>query len=1375
MGPDPESHTAKKQQQDLETAPEQVPEQVLEQGTDQVLDQVQVQVQAQDRISEQRNVCEVMALQSGVNEAVGVFGRTNTQGMPAIERLKGRENWRTWKFAVRTYLEVEDLWEAIEPTPKEDGTPAEVNPRKDRIARGKIILLIDPVNYIHIEDVKTAAEVWKKLSNTFEDSGLTRQWSLLHKLITTNLANCVSMEAYVTRMIETANQLIGIGFPLTDKWIGMLLLAGLPDEYRPMVMGLENSGLEITGDFIKTKLLQETELVKAEPALISTQKWPHGRHNNPHTAKGKGPKCRRCEKFGHIAKYCRTKEPTNNHAPRKDAFNTVLSMPGTINREDWFFDSGCVKHLTNNRSILNDAKEVSGSIYAANKGKMSIMAEGSTNIKPTCSDKVLEVKNVDFVPELAVNLLSVSKITDKGHTVIFKQKGCKVVNPEGKVIATGGRENDLYKLHQNQTSVLACTGMTEKIWHQRMGHLNNGSLRKLKNGMANGVSYDDTNDENCEQCAVGKLTRTPFSNVGTRASEVLELVHSDICGPMEVTSLGGARYYLSFTDDKTRKIFVYFLRTKSQEEVLQKFKEFHVMAERQSGKKLKTLRTDNGWEYKNAKFENVLKQLGIRHQTSTEYTPEQNGLAERINRTVVERARCMLYEAKLPKSFWAEATATAVYLINRSPTRGVNTTPEEAWTNRKPNLAHIRVFGTHAMAHIPKQKRKKWDGKAEKCILVGYEEGTKGYRLYNVNTDTVFKSRDVIFINEGSHVQNQQDKNPEMVILDFHNEETHEVKSSGSRISNGRVNEEDDEEKSSGTFEDAKSEVSSSDDEVMQNEASEEASGNETRVLQESTARPVRSERNPPKRLLDYIVGLSANVMEPKTLEEALESAESSAWRAAMDEEINSHMKNGTWELTHLPPGKKAVGCRWVFKEKTNEKGEVIRHKARIVAQGHVQKYGIDYDEVFAPVTRHLTLRTLLTIAGRDNLVLKQLDIKTAYLYGDIEEEVYMKQPPGYVISGKESHVCRLRRSIYGLKQSARCWNKKLSGVLQKMGFTANSADPCLFIRIGNNRKVYLLVYVDDILIGSADEKEIKRIYEELQGHFEISWLGDPKYFLGLEITKDKESVYHLSAKTSIQKLIESVGMKDAKPTKTPMDTGYVKDTEKGKELEDISKYRSVVGSLMYVATTARPDIAASVSVLGRCFEKPTEKDWVAAKRVIRYLIGTVNWSLRLGGDRDYTLEAFSDSDWAGDHTTRKSTTGYILFYGGGAIAWTSRRQNCVTLSSMEAEYIALGETCQEVIWTRRLLEDMGEIQKSPTLIQEDNQGCLKFITSERISKRSKHIDTKACFVRDLVEKKIIKLNYCPTEDMRADILTKALGTVKHNHFSTVIGLREEL
>ncbi|XP_049537542.1 uncharacterized protein LOC125952234 [Anopheles darlingi] len=182
--------------------------------------------------------------------------------MPAIERLKGRENWRTWKFAVRTYLEVEDLWEAIEPTPKEDGTPAEVNPRKDRIARGKIILLIDPVNYIHIGDVKTAAEVWKKLSNTFEDSGLTQQWSLLHKLITTNLANCASMEAYVTRRIETAHQVIGIGFPLTDKWIGMLLLAGLPDEYRPMVMGLE-----ITGDFIKTKLLQETELVKAEPAL----------------------------------------------------------------------------------------------------------------------------------------------------------------------------------------------------------------------------------------------------------------------------------------------------------------------------------------------------------------------------------------------------------------------------------------------------------------------------------------------------------------------------------------------------------------------------------------------------------------------------------------------------------------------------------------------------------------------------------------------------------------------------------------------------------------------------------------------------------------------------------------------------------------------------------------------------------------------------------------------------------------------------------------------------------------------------------------------------------------------------------------------------
>lgn len=458
---------------------------------------------------------------------------------------------------------------------------------------------------------------------------------------------------------------------------------------------------------------------------------------------------------------------------------------------EWYFDSGSCRHLTRNESLLSDVHKADGQIFAANKGVMKVVAEGSVALHPRCSESSIDVNGVQLIPELAANLLSVSKIVDRGHTVIFRQKGCEVINPEGKRIATGHRSNGLFKLDQQPQSALACQQMKSiDLWHKRTGHLSIKGLKRLKNGLASGINFVESESGDCKTCAIGRQARLPFSKEGRRANEILELVHSDICGPMEEVSLGGSRYYITFIDDKTRRMFVYFLRTKSEEEVVEAFKAFYSMAERQTGKKLKVLRTDNGKEFKNRGFENLLRCLGIFHQTTVEYTPEQNGMAERANRTIVEKARCMLHEANLPKTFWAEATATAVYIINRSPSKGIRTTLEEAWSGQKPDLSNLRIFGTTTMSHIPKQKRRKWDPKAEECILIGFDEESKAYRLYNKKTKKVFKSRDVTFINEGRSAVCQDTQNkvqdneadrganrrqPTMVRLDFEDCETQEV------------------------------------------------------------------------------------------------------------------------------------------------------------------------------------------------------------------------------------------------------------------------------------------------------------------------------------------------------------------------------------------------------------------------------------------------------------------------------------------------------------------------------------------------------------------------------------------------------------------------
>ena len=503
------------------------------------------------------------------------------------------------------------------------------------------------------------------------------------------------MSEYVKRIISTAHQLNGIGFAISDEWIGALLLCGLPEEYRPMIMALENSGIKITGDAIKTKLLQEMQIPTLDAALLSKGKRNHGNyysgnqnrcsHNQPTNQSKKfhpkGPKCRKCQNFGHIAKDCK-------NSKKEDAFCTVLSTFKEASNDDWYFDSGATNHMTRNKALLQNVKYSSGTVVTANKASMSIEATGTVVLHPICNkESEIPVNEVQYIPKLSVNLLSVNKIVSRGYKMVFDNAGCKVLNSSGGVVATGRREDELFKLEQREQNgtgkALACPpNESLDIWHRRMGHLSVAALKKLASGLVSGIILNANHISDCSVCAKSKQCRLPFGKQGSRAKALLEVVHSDICGPMEVPSIGGSRYYIAFVDDRSRRMFVYFLRTKSEDEVLKAFQTFHVLAERQTGQKIKIIRTDNGLEYTNKKFQSYLEKFGIRHQRTNDYTPQQNGMAERANRTIVERARCMIFEAGLQKQFWAEAVSTAVYLINRSPTRGHGTTPEECWSGK---------------------------------------------------------------------------------------------------------------------------------------------------------------------------------------------------------------------------------------------------------------------------------------------------------------------------------------------------------------------------------------------------------------------------------------------------------------------------------------------------------------------------------------------------------------------------------------------------------------------------------------------------------------------------------------------------------------------
>lgn len=423
------------------------------------------------------------------------------------------------------------------------------------------------------------------------------------------------------------------------------------------------------------------------------------------------------------------------------------------------------------------------------------------------------------------------------------------------------------------------TEKPDNVWHRRLGHLNRQGILLLKSKLATGLGNCEVSKDTCEVCVAGKHSKRPFKPSNKRSANLLDLIHSDLCGPMSTQSIGGARYFLTFIDDHSRKQFVYFLKNKN--EVNKYFAQFKAKVENQLGKKIKRLRTDNGREYVNRELQEVLEKNGIEHQTTVAYNPQQNGLAERANRTIVERARTMLIDAGLPKDFWAETTATAVYLINRSPCKALQEeTPEEAWSGRKPDLRHLKVFGCKALAHVPKEKRDKWDAKSEELIFVGYNESTKGYRLINPESRKAVNSRDVVFFEKHSVGKQTEIGKSELTVISFpeSKEENHlDV----------------DEDKPQNI-------IAQGGDNAIEGDEFYETSEDVVQVMKEDKEGPIlrRSERKrKPVTREGYILYFAAgeeSSQVPISLDEALKGPEREKWVRAMKEEYDSLLKNNT-------------------------------------------------------------------------------------------------------------------------------------------------------------------------------------------------------------------------------------------------------------------------------------------------------------------------------------------------------------------------------------------------------------------------------------------------------------------------------------------------
>ncbi|GJU61792.1 putative RNA-directed DNA polymerase, partial [Tanacetum coccineum] len=515
---------------------------------------------------------------------------------------------------------------------------------------------------------------------------------------------------------------------------------------------------------------------------------------------------------------------------------------------------------------------------------------------------------------------------------------------------------------------------------------------------------------------------------------------------------------------------------------------------------------------------------------------------------------------------------------------------------------------------------------------------------------------------------------------------------------------------------------------------------------------------------------LPTTITEPTSFTVANNSLE---WRQAMKEEYDALMKNKTWTLVPRASNTNAVDGKWVYRLKRDKNGVIARYKARFVAKGFRQQPGIDFHETFIPVIKSTTIRTVLSLAVTNDWPLRQLDIQNAFLHENLKEQVYMKQPQGFIDPQQPNHVCFLHMSLYGLKQTLRAWFKCLSKVLFDLGFKGSKTDPSLFIYSRGDTLLYILVYVDDIIVTGNNKGTIDNIICQLGSAFALKDLGPLNYFLGIEIVPHVSGIL-LSQKKYILELLQSAGLSNCNPVSSPMVTSSSLSLDDSTAFSNPVKYRQVVGSLQYV-TLSRPDIAFAVNKVCQYMHAPTENHWSAVKRILRYLHGTVEHGMLIRrssgstlqaftdvlwkGNPDTSLEAFSDADWAGDSDDRRSTGGFAIYLGSNLISWTARKQRTVSRSSTEAEYKALADTVAELTWLQALLNELGIRSSSTPILWCDNLGATYLSANPIFHARTKHVEIDYHFVREKVAQGDLRVQHISTPDQIADIFTKPLPT----------------
>jgi len=1242
-----------------------------------------------------------------------------------LPKFKG-ENFSVWRARVVAYLTAADIdyvLDSEKPRKKVSGVDAEIKTRDEEIERYEkadkkvmalLLIALDDKHAMTIMNCFSAKEAWERLCAIHEQKSSANKIVLQKEFFDLQMKPNESVRCYISRAENTYRQLLDVEVHgIEEDTLVSKIVSGLPRQY----FNFMSNWSHLEPD--KQTLVELIARLSAEEQLISKFRQPrvenaflghvkpkqHKQNSSQvrsradtgrQTTKPKSVRptttgkskpansdeknlCFYCKKEGHWINDCpKIKEKNRNNKSVNIAAEAttsgeldggesaiVVESVALVGGERcWILDSGASSHISGFRADFSayEKLETPRTVLLANqqKGYGIGLGEIKLVVKIDGQDKILKLKNVLHVPEIKRRLISIGAATDNGCKGIIENNKIKLIkNDQPQLVAI--KRNGIYYVQVNEEENANAVESTDplEMWHNRFGHINKRTILKMANEghvegleeirgqqLAKSKTLDTIDCESCQKRKMSKLT-IPLST-RTRSTRVGEVVHSDICGPLGKTSISGANYIVLFKDEASNYRFIYCVKTR--EETFECLKKTYARILADTNNKMLTLVTDCGSEYISIRTQLYLSDHNVVHRKSIPFVPAQNGFVERENRTISEGVRSMLFASNMPLYFWSEAATTFVYLLNRSLNKNIDKTPYEYFFKEKPRISFLRPFGCLAYVKTQTKKRsgyqQKLEERAQKGALLGYDRDYT-YRVYLLEERKIILSRDIAF---------DETKFPYAKCA---TEPVHDLT----------------------PWDDDPDEIGDDDDANVQEEEGPQ-------VDESDQAEPARYNLRSRTTELSNLA-----LIEPNWLTEALSSPEASKWLDAATDEYNSLIANNTWELVELPKGRKPITCKWVFKLKM--KGdEIARYKCRLVARGFTQQFGIDYSETFSPVARLETVRIILNLANHFDLITKQFDVKTAFLHGGLQEEIYMKQPEGF--QQGENLVCRLRKSIYGLKQASRNWNATFTDFLKKFALRNLLSDTCVFINdgfeLGNPSKPILIIclYVDDGLVATSSKELLEKCIIHLESKFEIT-SGDLDNFVGIQVERNATHMY-LHQSVYIDKTLDRFKMADSKYASTPMrsDVKYTATGVVGVESKSVDvPYRQCIGALLYLATGTRPDISFAVNVLSRYSNNPRLVHWNGVKHLLRYLNHHRNYMILYHKDSAFMLEGFSDSDFAGCHDKRKSTTGLVLLLNNSPVVWKSARQTLLATSTCEAEYISASTCAKEIKWVRSLLEEL--------------------------------------------------------------------------------------